>query len=811
MDLHSLISHNFYYLVTIVTALYAFAFIYFLSSRFQYSRVSRRFALFLLAALLWSIRDSLGGILQNHMDFQVFVRYLGVTSVFYLVMPALSFDILMAVYKAAKPDGNRDEIFIKYGRVAAFGVVCLLYLVNIIHPRFMYSDITPFGSTYIYTAGPGMIVYFALFATVNLIPSSYLIFISRKNIRSEAFFFGLGGVLSEAVILVTNFFPSVIDLNYRLGCASIALFCCFCFIGIRKYGRAFSLAEIIDERNKLETIGRSLKRLLDVSDEEEVYRSICEYAREISDSAATLLFFFEDEHAIVHTISCQSDAESELDYLQRGTSLRLSTNPLVEKIRCGNVVQCESLHDLFPSGIEESRFSSTAKRLSIQQIILYPFTCEGKIRGAVCLLKHIRIMNADLYSVIAVQCSLVLKYSAQIHAMEEKRELELQLHHARKLEAVGQLAGGIAHDFNNMLAGINGYAGIIKRKYGAGNPALSRYADVISTAVKRSSDLVKQLLVFARKGTCRKSSFSIHDTLKEVTKLLSHTIDKRIEITCRMEAQEPVVSGDPSQIYNAIMNVALNARDAMPSGGKLMFETSDLRDFIPGSKETELDKGNYLVVKIEDSGIGIPEQDIPRIFEPFYTTKEVGKGSGLGLASVYGTIREHRGSIKISSVLGKGTIVSMYLPVSEVSEARLPSSRPEYVSGRGTVLVVDDEEIVREVACEILRDLGYSVLTSEDGSKATELYREYWKGIDLVLLDLVMPVMDGYDCLKELRKINPGVKVIISSGHSKRKMDFSAGSPRFISKPYEGPELSRAVSEVLNDESIVKAAHSKQM
>lgn len=800
MAFDSLIADNFYYFITVVTALYSFAFIYFLSSRFQYSKVSRRFALFLLAVLFWSIRDSLGGILQDYLDFQTFMRYVGLSSIFYLIMPALSFDIFMAVYNAAVPRKN-SSVLIKYGRIAAFGTVILLYSINIFYPRFMFEDITPLGSTYVYTAGPGMFIYFFQFAAVNLIPSFFLIFISRKNLRSETFYFGVGGLVSEIVIIATNFFPRIANLNYRLGCASIALFCIFCFIGIRKYGRAFSLSEILDERDKLETIGKSLKRLLDVSDELGVYRSICEYAREISDSAAAFILFLTKKNgeysALLRTVSLQPQMEKELGFLKEEMLLDLNEYNIGVKLASGETVECSSLHDLFPSDFEKSCMAEVTKKLRIRQILLYPFTYEGEVKGAVCLLKHTRTVNADLYSIIAVQCSLVLKYSAQIDAIEEKRHLEQQLHHARKLEAVGQLAGGIAHDFNNMLAGINGYAGIIKRKYGADNPSLSRYAEVISTAVQRSSDLIKQLLLFARKGNFRTSSFSLHDTVSEVTKLLSHTIDKRIEISCSLNAVDPVVHGDPSQIYNAIMNVALNARDAMPDGGCLKFETESVNGFDPESETSELEKGDYVILRIQDTGIGIPQEDMPRIFEPFYTTKEVGKGSGLGLASVYGTMREHRGGVKVSSVPGKGTTVTMYLPFSGESEPHTPQVKSEYVAGMGTVLVVDDEPIVREVACEILRDLGYSVLTSDNGANAAEYYRKHWEKIDLVLLDLVMPVMDGYACLKELKKINLKVKVIISSGHSRKKMVFPDGAPRFISKPYEGPELSRTVAEVM--------------
>jgi len=229
------------------------------------------------------------------------------------------------------------------------------------------------------------------------------------------------------------------------------------------------------------------------------------------------------------------------------------------------------------------------------------------------------------------------------------------------------------------------------------------------------------------------------------------------------------------------------------------FRTANIFSAVPAGQEAVLEKGDYVEVLVTDTGIGIPQNVLPRIFEPFYTTKDVGKGSGLGLSTAYGIVKEHRGGIHISSAVGEGTSVSICLPVAKNALSVNADMTGDCVEGRGVVLVVDDEQIVREVAGEILQELGYTVISCCDGEQALELYGREGRRIDLVLLDLVMPVMDGYDCLRELRKINPGVRVIVSSGHSARKKVLPPQEEGlcFISKPYEAHELSKVVAALL--------------
>ncbi len=804
----SILSYHYYYFITILTALYVVAFMFFLSPRLSYSKVSKSFALFLISVLLWSVKDSLGTMVIPLLSHSQNVKFLAFSSVFFLIVPACSFDVFMSICMAATAKTRISPKYLKYGRLIAFGVVGINYLLTIHNPEFMYRELTTFDHFYVFKPGPGIYLSILVTLVFSFFPSVYLVLISFRNMRSEAFFFGLGSVISEILIITTNSYPGAIGTHYRLGCASIGIFCAFCFFGIKKYGRAFSLAEVLDERNKLETIGKSLQRLLDIQNQDDIYQSICDYAREISDSAAVMLFFFKEtpplQKAYVHSISMQAKGEEKLYFLKRTTELDLMTsNDSFTRLQSGNSIECESLLELF-GGFKAKDYQYAVSSLGIAQIICYPFTHEGIVRGAVCLLKHSRTINVDLYSIIAVQCSLVLKYSAQIKTIQEKRQLELQLQHSRKLEAVGQLAGGIAHDFNNMLAGINGYAGIIKRKFGTENPAIGKYADVISTAVERSSDLVKQLLAFARKGNYSSVNFDLHESITEVVRLLEHTIDKRIIIDCNLNAQNAHITGDPSHINNAIVNVALNARDAMPNGGSLLFETCNEFAASNDQVKSDLTEGEYVILKVTDTGIGISEEDLPRIFEPFFTTKDVGKGSGLGLASVYGIVKEHRGTIKVSSCLGKGTTLSMYLPVSLNPSVQIhDNSQDVFITGKGTVLLVDDEQLVREMASDLLRDLGYAVFTCPDGAKAVEIYQENWRCIDIVVLDLMMPVMDGYDCYDELIKINPEVKVIVCSGHStkKKKLNSEKGAVYFMHKPYVASELSRAVASVMKKES----------
>jgi nitrogen-specific signal transduction histidine kinase/CheY-like chemotaxis protein len=386
--------------------------------------------------------------------------------------------------------------------------------------------------------------------------------------------------------------------------------------------------------------------------------------------------------------------------------------------------------------------------------------------------------------------------------ISERVALQNQLHQAEKMQAIGQLAGGIAHDFNNQLSSILGHAEMLQRRLT--DQRLLRYVELICTAAKRSAELTQQLLDFSRKGQHLTLTTAINPLLHEVVAVLKRSVDKRITIECCFNAGEVKVKADPTQLQNALLNLALNARDAMPDGGELTFFT----DIVPLGKEFskrhsyKVTPGTYLKICVSDTGCGMSKAVQKRIFEPFFTTKAMGKGTGMGLASVYGTVLSHKGHINVYSEMGKGTTFHIYLPLALDQEAAPVQDIPLLpIAGTGHILVVDDEDLVRQMTVEMLEDLGYRVTEATHGAEALKIYQSSWQQFDLVILDMIMPAMDGRDTFIAMREINPNINAILCSGYtvnnnaeSLLKLGFGA----FVGKPFSSIELSHKIAELLN-------------
>ncbi len=381
-----------------------------------------------------------------------------------------------------------------------------------------------------------------------------------------------------------------------------------------------------------------------------------------------------------------------------------------------------------------------------------------------------------------------------------RKWVENQRRHAEKMEAVGQLAGGIAHDFNNQLGGILGYAEILRSEVSS-QERLTRYVDNIIQAVRRSSDLTGQLLAFSRKGKYLTAVLDIHLIIFEVISLLKHSIDKKITINHEFNADPSTIDGDPTQLQNAILNIALNARDAMPKGGQLLF-TTEIVDFDEQSTLRPVSMVPHVKLCIKDTGIGMDEETGRHIFEPFFTTKGPGEGTGMGLAAVYGTIENHKGIINFESKVDVGTSFEIFLPLvdRDVDVIDVLVSQPAVIDHTGHILLVDDEDTIREVIAQMLEDMGYVVSTSSNGAEAVEHYRVNGESIDLVILDIVMPVMSGPETFDALKAINPKVAVLIASGYSidgEAQRLLSDGAKGFIQKPFRRERLAQKIGELL--------------
>ena len=387
-------------------------------------------------------------------------------------------------------------------------------------------------------------------------------------------------------------------------------------------------------------------------------------------------------------------------------------------------------------------------------------------------------------------------------AEHEKKGLETQLRGAQKMEAIGTLAGGIAHDFNNILQAIFSYIQILLMKKDRSDPDYDKL-QAIEKSVQRASDLTRRLLIFSRKVKSKLKPVDLNQEVVQVSKMLEATIPKMITIELKLAGNLNTVNADPVQIEQIMMNLGVNARDAMPGGGNLNFETENvILDAEYYKNHLGSRPGEYVLLSVSDTGHGIDKELKAHIFEPFFTTKETGQGTGLGLAMVYGIVKSHGGYITCDSEPGRGTTFKIYFPVIE-KEAAQDSKEAELPieGGSETILLVDDEENILKPGEEMLADFGYKVLTASDGESALELYNKEYEKVNLIILDLIMPGMGGSRCLQKLIEINPLVKVIIASGYATsgtEKEIIEAKAKGFIRKPYNVREMLNLVREVLN-------------
>lgn len=392
-------------------------------------------------------------------------------------------------------------------------------------------------------------------------------------------------------------------------------------------------------------------------------------------------------------------------------------------------------------------------------------------------------------------------------AEEALRQSEEQLLQSQKLESVGRLAGGIAHDFNNMLTVINGYSDLILSRIDESNPLRQNIVE-IKKAGERSSSLTQQLLAFSRKQILKPVILSINQTVSDISNLLERLIGEDISLVKILDSALKPVAVDHGQLSQVIVNLVVNARDAMPTGGELTIETKNVRFGEQLAKETFGGKaGEYVMLSVRDTGIGMSEETLRQIFEPFFTTKEIGKGTGLGLATVYGFIKQSDGYITVESKPGKGTIFKIFLPFAkELAErSREESSKENSKYGAETILLVEDEEIVRTLSREILESCGYRVIEAAGGAEALEICEKENLQIDLLLTDVVMPQMNGRELWQKLAGQSPQLKVLFTSGYTDDMVvrnGIKNDETNFLQKPFSIDLLMRKVREILDTDDF---------
>ncbi|MCG6919319.1 MAG: PAS domain S-box protein [Deltaproteobacteria bacterium] len=415
------------------------------------------------------------------------------------------------------------------------------------------------------------------------------------------------------------------------------------------------------------------------------------------------------------------------------------------------------------------------------------------------ILSSVPIMDGDRYK----------GSFAMVTDISDKKRMETKLLHQQKMESIGTMAGGIAHDFNNILTGVLGYASLLKHRL-HDQPETQRFVEIIETSSLRAADLVRQLLAFSR-GTQPEDLQVVYPNrvIRETARLLESSLGKDVQLELDLNPHIPPIAANATQVQQAILNLCLNARDAMPNGGKISIATAEVdltMDILSVYQDLGAEPGQYIRIRVADDGIGIPQENLDKIFDPFFTTKEVGKGSGLGLAMVYGIVQNSRGYLVVESQEGKGTAFDLlFRKASDKESQQSLGQLTPGLAGEETVLLVDDEPMVRDLGNEILRSYGYQVVLACDGLEALEIYENNGKEIDLVILDLLMPNLGGKETLVRLRELDPAAKVIICSGYGSRGnglQQIITSRINMVHKPFRPEELVFAVRQTLDGKTV---------
>jgi PAS domain S-box-containing protein len=404
---------------------------------------------------------------------------------------------------------------------------------------------------------------------------------------------------------------------------------------------------------------------------------------------------------------------------------------------------------------------------------------------------------------------IIRDVSERLRAAEEKARLEEQLWQSQKIEAVGRLAGGIAHDFNNLLTAIAGYGEVAVAALPEGAPARESVEE-IQRAAERAAVLTRQLLAFSRKQVLQPKTIDLNEVVSELEGMLARVLGEHVELVTALDPDLEPTRADPGQIGQVVMNLAINARDAMPQGGVLTIATANVElDELFVRRHVGARAGTYVMLAVSDSGTGMDRETLERVFEPFFTTKPQGQGTGLGLSTVYGIVKQTGGQIWARSEPGHGTTFEVYLPRTAESSPTVdeerPPSPPQRLPGNETVLLVEDEEIVRKLVREMLETAGYEVLQAADGAEAIALADRYEATIDLLMTDVVMPGLSGQELARRLAERRPGIRVLFTSGYTEDAIaNHGVLSPgtAFLEKPFTAAVLGEKLRELLDTKLV---------
>ncbi|MBW2646522.1 MAG: response regulator [Deltaproteobacteria bacterium] len=439
----------------------------------------------------------------------------------------------------------------------------------------------------------------------------------------------------------------------------------------------------------------------------------------------------------------------------------------------------------------------------IQSLIVTPMVSSKSVIGLLGFysVREKQSWSDDMVALFKIVGEMFVNALERKRVEEEKKDMQIQLFRAQKMQAVGTLAGGIAHNFNNILAVLQGNAQLISMDLDPTNPHYELVKE-IEKQTKLGASLTRQLLGFAQGDVYEVQSVNINELVKQTSTTFGRT-KKEIIIHRKFQEDLPFVESDTGQIEQVLMNLYINAVHAMPSGGNLYLETRTIGHEEVQETPFRIKPGNYVLISVTDTGVGMDKETRERIFEPFFTTRKMGRGTGLGLATVYGIIKAHGGYVEVESEKGRGTIFKLYLPASEKKVTKPIKVPDKVLKGTETILLVDDEEAVLTVGTKVLNKLGYTVLEAKSGHEAVEIYKINKNKIDLVILDMIMPDKGGGEAYDLLRAINPEVKVLLCSGYSidgQAMAILDRGCNGFIQKPFDVKDLSGKIRAVIESE-----------
>ncbi len=549
------------------------------------------------------------------------------------------------------------------------------------------------------------------------------------------------------------------------------------------------LRDVTEERRAQQRLAR-VHDLVTRFQRQDLFDQAVRVLAQLFDVEYALLGILEDDGTRVRALAFYSEGD-----LQRDFSYALRGTP------CENVTERAEWYAYSSRTWEHFPEDELLATLGIESYIGAPILdSTGKVLGIINAFgKQPRTFteaDAHLLQIIGQRVGSEIE---RMREEEARLKLQEQLYHAQKMESVGTLAAGIAHDFNNILTGIIGFAELALMEAGS-SPAIAPYLRHVLSLGARARDLIRRLLLFSRPSTGEREICDLQNFLSDFTTLLGHTLPENIEIELNLPKEELVVKVNRDQLQHVLLNLAINARDAMPNGGRLRIEARPVDVEIPGAPHAR--PGRFIQLAVSDTGHGIPSHVLPHIFEPFFTTKEVGQGTGLGLSTAYGIIKAHGGWIDVESEVGRGTRFYLYVPAATARPRReqeaLPEEEPR--GGRETILLIEDEAIILELGRQMLQSLGYRVLAARDGQEGVALYAAWHSEIDLILLDVIMPRMSGHDTFYELRRINPKAKILLITGYSPEQVAtelLAQGALGVIRKPYERRELARAIRRAL--------------